>query len=154
MKAQIITKEAFKGVGYMKTVTFEEAQAKALHGIILDLMNKVHDIPNVVNLEGLWALSHPVSDTGFTFYILTEVSDYPDELQANMITHEVPALTYAKCHHEKGQSINQSYTDLFKWIEENGYKLNQNEVTHLEWYPLTQDLNNPHFDILIPVFVD
>lgn len=154
MQVQIVAKEGFKGVGYTKTVTFEEAQAKALHGIIRELAAKIAEIPNVVHRDGLWAVSHPVTSTGFTFYILAEVSEFPDELQGGMIQHELPTLTYAKYHHEKGHSISESYTGLFNWVEQNGYKLNQQDVTHLEWYPIDHDLNNPDFDILLPVHAD
>lgn len=154
MKGKVITKEGFKGVGYKKTVTFEEAQAKALHGMIQELKSKIASIPNVVNNKGLWALSHPVTATGFTFYILAEVADFPTELEEGLITHELPTLTYATCYHAKGQQISESYSNLFQWIEEQGYRLNQQEVTHLEWYPLTQDELDPDFDILIPILVD
>lgn len=154
MQVQIVTKEGFKGVGYTQTVTFEEAKANALHGIIRELEAKITDIPNVVNRDGLWALSHPVTTTGFAFYILAEVSDYPDQLPEGMIQHELPTLTYAKYYHEKDRSISDSYTNLFKWVEENGYKLNQQEVTHLEWYPIPHDLNNPDYDMLLPVSRD
>lgn len=151
MIAKVVIKEAFKGVGYVKTVTFEEAQAKALHGIIHELKEKAATIPHVTNLEGLWALSHPVTKSGFTFYILAEVSQFAENLPIDMVTYELPALTYATCHHEKGQNIAQSYTNLFTWIDEQGYTLNQKDVTHLEWYPMDQDTNKPHFDIWLPI---
>lgn len=151
MEAKLVTKPGFKAVGFKQTVTFEQAQAKELHGIINKLRARHREIPHIVNPDTMLALSHPVTDKDFTFYILMEVTKFEYPLPQSMMSIEVPTHTYATCYHEAGQNIDTTYTNIHQWIKEQGLEINQRHVTHLEKYPMTQDLDNPDFDIMIPV---
>jgi predicted transcriptional regulator YdeE len=78
-----------------------------------------------------------------------------DGIPQGMISIRVPALTYAKCQHTKGQNIDASYLNIFAWIEKHGYQLDKQDVTHFEEYPMAQNpySNDPEFSIMIPIIV-
>ena len=90
---------------------------------------------------------------GFIHYAVVEVERI-EEVPEGMVTISVPALTYAACSHRKGQSIDQSYNNIYAWIKEQGYsEYNPDHLTHFEQYPMSQDpyTDDPEFMIMIPV---
>jgi predicted transcriptional regulator YdeE len=151
MEVDVITKPAFHAVGVKRLVTFEEAKNGELHGVIQTLQHRWQEIPHVVHPERMLALSHPVTDTDFTFHIMMEVSQVRDELPEGMTMKAVPTLTYAVYHHEQGRNIEQSYATLNNWIKEQGFSPDHRYVTHLEMYPMDLDLNTPSVEIWIPI---
>lgn len=65
----------------------------------------------------------------------------------------LPTLTYAMCEHKKGQEIDVSYHNIYAWIESQGHKIHEGDVTHFEVYPMDQDPYDadPAFVIMIPI---
>ncbi|NIK71355.1 putative transcriptional regulator YdeE [Paenibacillus sp. BK720] len=76
-----------------------------------------------------------------------------EQIPEGMTSVTVPALTYAKTEHKKGDNIDSSYTNIFAWIGKQGYPLHRGDVTHFELYPMAQDpyAKDPEFTIMIPV---
>ncbi|PWW08671.1 putative transcriptional regulator YdeE [Paenibacillus cellulosilyticus] len=153
--AMLVTKEAFVAVGLKWVGTFAGAAAGEIRAMHTEFINRVHEVKHVINPDKLLGLSHHINgEDGFTHYGVVEVS-HVEDIPEGMITIELPTLTYAKCEHRKGQTINASYSNIFSWIERNGYKLHVGDVTHFEIMPMDQDpyTSEPEFDILIPVEV-
>jgi Bacterial transcription activator, effector binding domain. len=76
-----------------------------------------------------------------------------EEIPEGMTSLAVPALTYARSEHRQGGNIDSSYTNIFAWIENQGYLLHKGNVTHFEQYPMAQDPYSkyPEFTIMISV---
>lgn len=154
-KAVLVSKEAFQAVGLKWEGTFEEAAAGGIRLIHEEMHQRLKEIRHVVNGDTLLGLSyHADSDnTGFIHYAVVEVEKVED-VPEGMTSIFVPSLTYAKCEHRKGQSIEKSYNNIYEWIK--AQELVENHVgnlTHFERYPMNQDPydNDPEFTIMIPV---
>jgi predicted transcriptional regulator YdeE len=155
-EARVVQKSAFQAVGLRWEGTFAEAGAGGIRLVHQAMQQRLHEIPQVLDPEKLLGLSyhaHP-GGKGFIHYAVVEVSELgntPD----GMVEISVPALTYAKCQHRKGQAIDRSYQNIYKWIEEQGFAAGQGDLTHLEEYPMRQDPydKDPEFTILIPIIV-
>lgn len=151
-EAMFMTKESFQAIGLKWEGTFAEAGAGGIRAVQKELHNRLKEIKHIVDPEKLLGLSYHVTEGGFTHYAVVEVEraeDIPDGM--TMVT--VPTLTYAKCEHKKGQNIETSYTNMYAWIENQGYMLHKGDLTHFEEYPMQQDPYNkdPEFVIMIPV---
>ncbi|OMI27254.1 hypothetical protein BTA31_12205 [Bacillus haynesii] len=93
MEIKKTAKSEFVGVGFSQTVSFEEAQAKKLHGVIQQLKDRRGEIVDIQEDSGMWAISDHHGEEEFTFYILMETENLPESLPEGMISYHVPALT-------------------------------------------------------------
>lgn len=143
---------AFEAVGLKWEGTFAGAQAGEIRDLQQDLKRRLDEIPNLVRPDILLGLSSHVVKEGFLHYAAVEVPE-GTVVPGDMIRIEVPALTCAKYEHQKGQSIGLSYSNLYAWIEKQGYRAAGGEFTHIELYPMAQDAHDrdPAFTILIPI---
>jgi len=152
--SSIVTKSAFVAVGLRWEGTFAEAGAGSIRALHKQLQEQLDAIPNRLPSEHFYGLSyHAVpGGQGFVHYAVVEVSEAAD-VPAGMTTVEVPALTYVRCDHRKGQSIDRSYQNIYSWTESQGYRGADTELTHFELYPIRQDpySSDPEFTIMIPV---
>ncbi|UOY87859.1 hypothetical protein [Bacillus glycinifermentans] len=98
-------KSGFTGGGFIKTVTFEEAEAKKLHGVILQLKKRYREIIGMKDDRGMWAISKHFGEEQFDFCILMETAILPQALPAGMISFQVPPLTYAHTRHPQHESL-------------------------------------------------
>lgn len=148
----LVTKASFHAVGLKWAGTFAEAGAGGIRIVQTDLQNRLKEINHILHPETLLGLSYHVTEGGFTHYAVVEVEKVED-IPEGMITIHIPTLTYAKCEHKKGQNIDATYTNIFNWIENTGYKLNKSDVTHFEEYPMHQDpySKDPEFTVMIPI---
>lgn len=64
---QKTAKAGFAGVGFSQTVSFEEARAKKLHGVIQQLKDRRGEIVGVQEDSGMWAISDHHGEGEFTF---------------------------------------------------------------------------------------
>ncbi|MFN2746629.1 MULTISPECIES: GyrI-like domain-containing protein [Bacillus] len=151
MDIKKIEKCGFTGVGFTQTVTFKEARAKKLHGIIRRLRNRYGEISGIREDRGMWAISNHQGGEGFTFYILMETDGRADTLPEGMISFQVPPQTYAHTWHPRHELPEATYQKAYQWVRDQGYEVNTEAFTHMEFYPMNQDLNEPEFDIYIPV---
>ncbi|WP_019120323.1 GyrI-like domain-containing protein [Brevibacillus massiliensis] len=76
-----------------------------------------------------------------------------DKIPEGMRRIDIPALTYVTCKHERWKNINGTYTDCYRWIEEQGYALHEAEYRQLELYPVTYHplTDEPEFTVMIPI---
>jgi predicted transcriptional regulator YdeE len=151
-ESELITKESFHAVGLKWEGTFAEAGAGGIRIVHSEMQDRVKEINQTLHPEILLGLSYHNIEGGFTHYAVVEVEKVGG-IPEGMITITLPTLTYAKCEHKRGQSIDASYNNIYSWIENKGYKLYKGDVTHFEEYPMHQDpySKDPEFAILIPI---
>lgn len=151
-EATITTKESFVAVGFQWEGTFAEAGAGAIRALQQEFKDRLHEIQHRVHSDILLGLSNHIAGDRFTHYCVVEV-EKEDEIPEGMISIHIPTHTYARCEHKSGNSIEQNYTNIFTWIEKQGYRLNKETITHFEQYPMWQDVNSkdPEFVIMIPI---
>ncbi|WP_078553821.1 GyrI-like domain-containing protein [Bacillus alkalicellulosilyticus] len=154
-ETKLITKNSFKAVGLKWEGTFAEAKAGGIRAIQQQIKLRINEIPQTVNPDQLLGLSfHAMpGKEGFTHYSVVEVgSEAP--IPDGMVVVTVPSLTYACCKHMKGENISQSYTNLYTWIDQQGFEGDYAYgLTHFEEYPMEQDPYDvePEFTMMIPV---
>jgi predicted transcriptional regulator YdeE len=153
-ETNLVTKPAFLAVGLRWEGTFAEVREGGIRLVHQELRRRLQEIPHVVDPENFYGLSYHAypGGEGFTHYAVFEVTEL-GLIPEGMLDIQVPALTYAKCEHRKGQRIDQSYTNIYAWIEQQGYSSSNGELTHFEVYPLRHDPydQDPEFTIMIPV---
>lgn len=152
--SSITEKAAFTAMGMRWEGSFAEAGAGSIRAMHQRFLAQYDTIPNRVPSPFFYGLSYHASPdaAGFVHYAVAEVSELTD-IPDGMLKIEVPALTYARCVHRKGQSIDRSYQNIGAWIDAQGYRLADTELTHFELYPLDQDpySGDPEFTIMMPV---
>lgn len=155
----IVTKQAFYAVGLRWEGTFAEAGAGGIRAIHQELRQRYEEIHGIVDSSNFYGLSyHAYPDgNGFVHYAVFEVSgSSKDHVPDGMVTVHVPAMKYAKYEHQAEQKIDQSYSNIYAWIEQQGLKAlpqEGEELTHFEIYPSRQDpySEHPEFTIMIPI---
>lgn len=151
-ESKLVTKESFHAVGLQWEGTFAEARAGGIRVIHTEMQRRLQEIKNVLHPHTLLGLSYHNTGDGFIHYAVVEVDNIED-IPEGMISITLPTLTYAKCEHTKGQNIDTSYNNIYAWIENQGYKLLKEDITHFEKYPMDQDpySKDPEFVIMIPI---
>lgn len=158
-EAAVVTKQDFYAIGLRWEGTFAEAGEGGIRVIHQELQRRCEEISGIVDSSHFYGLSYHAyrGETGFVHYAVFEVSDSTrDQVPDGMVIVEVPTMKYAKCEHRAEQDISQSYSDIYTWIEEQGYKTlpeEGKELTHFEIYPSNQGPYStyPDFTIMIPI---
>ncbi|QHE52799.1 GyrI-like domain-containing protein [Pontibacillus sp. HMF3514] len=153
---KIVTIPEYRVIGMKWEGPYSEVQH--LKEVIATVSDRLKELEYAVNPKLQLGLSYHLRKDGFVHYSGYEVTD--DQVIPNgMIEFQVPEMTYLIAEHEKGQNIGQSYEDIYQWIQENGYvPFQEKEVEYYdklpikhEGYPVDRELEDPHFDILVPV---
>ncbi len=154
----MITLPAYRAVGLIWEGTFSEI-APNLKNVIQQVKDRANELEYKVNPTVQLGLSYHVIENGFTHYAVYEVNE-EQEVPDGMIEIWVPEWTYVKTTHNKGDDVQQTYTDLHKWLFDSEYTAFREAgvdyydpympIKH-EHYPVDHDLNDPHFDIYIPI---
>lgn len=152
MAVKVIQKPAFQAVGMKWEGTFEQANAGEIRHVMKRMQKRAGEIKHKRNEETLLGISFDVGPDGFTYYVAFEV-ERVEEIPQGMEHVQVPAMTYASCSHDQGEQVEQSYRNIYRWLEEQGYEPNRDGVEHLEAYPIEQDPlhDKPYFQINIPI---
>lgn len=153
---ELVDIAAYKAIGMKWEGAYSE---------VPDLKNVIHSMSRrVKELEGITqpvvqlGLSYHVRPDGFLHYSVYEV-DSEQEVPEEMVEINIPAMTYFKTHHKKGEEIGRTYHRIYQWLKESQYKpyrdpnvayFDDLPIKH-ERYPHDRDLKDPHFDILIPI---
>jgi predicted transcriptional regulator YdeE len=152
----VVTKEAYRAIGLKWEGTFAEAGAGGIRRIHEQLRERMREIPQPASMTHFYGLSYQAypGNAGFVHYAVVETTDDAGYVPEGMTAVEVPTLSYAKCEHAKGQSIDKSYRNVYEWIERQGYAaVSPGELTHCEIYSLSRDPYDPdpEFTIMIPI---
>lgn len=158
-KAEIVEKSSYEAVGLTWQGTYEDLSKGGIKAIITEMKERLNEIENRVNSDILLGLSYHNIPGGFTHYSMVEVSKI-GQVPKRMSTITVPAMTYVRCEHTKGNNIGQTYMDIASWIKSNGYQIYEDtSVTYYdpmpikhEEYPIDSVLDEePEFFIMIPI---
>jgi predicted transcriptional regulator YdeE len=152
VEIQVVKKDAFSAVGLRWEGTFAAAGEGEIRHVLAEMKRRLGEIAHKVNPDVILCAAKVNRPDGFTAYLCAEVSKVED-LPEGMVRIEIPAFTYAKTEHLPGENIQQTYAALYAWMEQEGYRSNQDGLTHLEEYPVG---NNPYdpdpaFTILAPL---
>lgn len=153
---EIVKIPAYRGIGLKWEGSFKEISN--LKKIIHIMSDRLGELEQVVNPDLQLGLSYHLRPDGFVHYSVYEVS-VQQQIPEGMVEINVPEMTYLMTHHRKGESIDRTYMDISQWIKESDYEpyaepgieyYDNLPIKH-ERYPDNRDLQDPHFDILIPV---
>lgn len=158
-KAEIVEKPSYEAIGLVWQGIYEDLGKGGIKTIIREMKERINEIEYRTNPDILLGLSYHNIPGGFSHYSVVEVSK-TDHVPKGMTTIKVPALTYVRCEHKKGNNIGQTYVDIASWIKSNGYQIYEDTsetyydpmpIKHEE-YPLKSVLDDePEFFIMIPI---
>lgn len=151
----LTAKDSFQAIGIKWEGTFADAAAGGIRAVQQIMKDRLSEIKDILHPETLLGLSYHAFPGGETFchYSAVEVKS-AQHIPNGMEVISVPSLTYAACKHHKGQSITESYNNMYRWIQLHQYTQNNPDgLTHFEKYPMIQDPydTDPEFEIMIPV---
>lgn len=154
---EIVEIPAYRGIGLKWGGSYTEINT--LKKLINSMSSRVGELDHVVNPETQLGLSYHLRPDGFVHYSVYEVTQ-EQQLPDGMVEINVPKMTYLLTHHKKGQDIGQTYNKILQWLKESNYtpyvepgvKYYDDLPIKHERYPNDRVFNNPHFDILIPIF--
>ncbi|MFS0865044.1 GyrI-like domain-containing protein [Fredinandcohnia sp. 179-A 10B2 NHS] len=153
---KIIKLPAYRGVGLKWDGAYSEVSN--LKQVITTMSNRVEELDHVLNPDQQLGLSYHLRPDGFIHYSVYEVTE-EQQVPEGMVEIYVPEMTYLVTTHPKGESIGETYAKISSWMEEGEYEpFVESDKTYFdslpikhERYPANRDLENPHFDILIPI---
>ncbi|WP_339254695.1 GyrI-like domain-containing protein [Sporosarcina sp. FSL W8-0480] len=133
-------------------------EVSSLKKIIYSMGSRVSELEYAINPKVQLGLSYHLRPDGFVHYSVYEVSE-EQQIPEGMMEIHVPEMTYLMIHHKKEQNIGQTYDNIYHWLKESEYEpLRELDIEYFdrlpikhERYPHDRDVNNPHFDILIPI---
>ncbi|TYS70448.1 transcriptional regulator [Sutcliffiella horikoshii] len=153
---EIVTIASYRAMGLKWEGSY--AEVPKLKELIIKMSNRVSELSYVKNPETQLGLSYHLRSDGFIHYSVFEV-DKKQELLLGMVEIIVPEMTYLKVEHPKGKDIGVTYTEIYQWFKECDYQPFKEKgidyyddlpIKH-EKYPVDRDLEDPHFEILIPI---
>ncbi|MBD1383110.1 GyrI-like domain-containing protein [Metabacillus arenae] len=154
---EIVKIPAYRGIGLKWDGPYTEIST--LKKLINSMSSRVGELDYAINSEVQLGLSYHLRPDGFVLYSVYEVGE-EQQVPDGMVEINVPEMSYLITHHKKGQDIGQTYKNIFQWLKESEYApclepdveyYDDLPIKH-ERYPNDRDLNDPHFDILIPIF--
>ncbi|WP_409294200.1 GyrI-like domain-containing protein [Peribacillus sp. SCS-26] len=158
MSYEIVTLPAYRAAGMKWEGTFSEI-VPHLKNVIQQVEDRAGELEHRVNPEIQLGLSYHVVENGFVHYAVYQVSE-EQELPQGMLEIRIPEWTYVKTVHNKGNDVQNTYTDLHQWLFDSDYTAYREPgveyydpympIKH-EYCPVERDPEDPHFDIYIPV---
>lgn len=157
IKYDIVSTKAYRAVGMKWDGPWSEIHG--LKNVVQTMTDRVDELSHAVEPNMQLGLSYHYRPDGFTHYSMFEASE-EQEVPEDMIEINVPALTYFVTKHEKGMEIGNTYYKISRWLKGSDYQaFKERNVTYYdeelpikhEKYPLDQELNDPHFEICIPI---
>ncbi|MCM3638145.1 GyrI-like domain-containing protein [Sporosarcina luteola] len=153
---EIVKIPAYRGVGLKWDGPYTEITI--LKELIANMSSRVHELDHTINPKVQLGLSYHLRPDGFVHYSVYEVGE-EQELPEGMMEINVPEMTYLMTHHTREQDIGQTYGKILEWLKISDYEpyiepnvdyYDDLPIKH-ERYPSDRDVNNPHFDIYIPI---
>lgn len=153
---KVVTKPAYRAIGLVWEGPWSDlSQLKAT---IEEMRKRVGELEMAIDPKQQLGLAYHTRPDGFTHYSVYEVNQ-DQNVPIGMIEIHIPELTYLVKQHEKGQDIGHSYSTIAQWLSESNYKpFIDKDVTYFdelpikhEVYPADRNLQNPHFEIRIPI---
>lgn len=156
LQLELVDLPAYRAIGLTWEGPYTEVPE--LKRLIEKMSQRIGELKGALKPELQLGLSYHVRPDGFLHYSVYEVKS--DQIvPKDMIEINIPAMTYFKTHHRKGENIGHTYHHIYQWFKDSDYKpyrdpdvkyFDDLPIKH-ERYPFDRDLEDPHFDILIPV---
>ncbi|MGR3764304.1 GyrI-like domain-containing protein [Rossellomorea sp. NS-SX7] len=157
MDYEIVELPAYRAIGLKWEGAYTEIPA--LRELIQEMNARAGELEHAVNTDIQLGLSYHLRPDGFVHYSVYEVGA-KQQIPDGMREIVVKPMTYFRIHHHKGGDIGHTYAKIYQWMKENGEytPLFESEAVYYddlpikhERYPDDRDLNDPHFDIYIPI---
>ncbi|QFT87923.1 Bacterial transcription activator, effector binding domain [Bacillus sp. THAF10] len=153
---EIQKKPGYRAVGLMWEGPWSEIGK--LKSTIQTMNERVVELEQAVDSAMQLGLSYHTRQDGFTHYSVYEVTE-EQAIPDGMVELRVPEMTYLVVSHLKGENIGNTYQSISQWLAESEYKpfVESGRTYHdplpikHERYPHNRDLEDPHFEIWIPV---
>lgn len=153
---EIVSKKAYRTIGMKWEGSWKDITN--LKGMIVTMSKRVSELSGAKDPTHQLGLSYHLKNGGFTHYSVYEVDD-KQTVPEGMIEFIVPESLYLHVSHPKGKSIGETYHDIFEWILKSEYQLKlEPNVKYYDPLPIKhevymsgRDLNNPYFEIYIPI---
>ncbi len=153
---EIVSKKAYRTIGMKWEGSWKDITN--LKGMIVTMSKRVGELSGAVDPYHQLGLSYHVKNGGFIHYSVYEVDDN-QKIPEGMIEFLVPESTYLHVSQPKGKSIGQTYHDIFEWVLKSKYQLKlDSKIKYYDPLPIKheiymsgRDLNNPYFEIYIPI---
>jgi AraC family transcriptional regulator len=153
MDIKVVEKDSLKVVGISWNGTY--SQTSSIPHMFTELEERLEEIPYKAEEPVLIAPFHS-RESEFTYYVTAPVEKI-ESIPAGMVGFTIPPKNYVfTTHIGKPEEVENTYLQLFKWMEEYGYDHDQNALS-LEIYQeehKPQNTNeNLRFEIYLPLKV-
>lgn len=153
MVIKVVEKDSLKVVGISWNGTY--SQTSSIPGMFSELEQRLEEIPHKAEEPVVIAPYHS-RETEFTYYVTAPVEKL-EQIPAGMVGFTIPPKNYVfSSHVGKPEEVENTYLQMFKWMQEYGYEQDLNALS-LEIYKQNQkhqDANEElQFDIYLPVKV-
>lgn len=150
MSDKIIEMDGFSCVGVKWQGTYEQAEKGELKTLQEEFKRRISQGKGEGSLASVYGLARGNDGKGFIYYYLAKKEE-DAQVPEGMVEVEIPSGLYA--YADADGNVKEVYTELYKWIEENGYEAGRKEVSSLEVYPFDYDALSelPRLKVYIPV---
>jgi AraC family transcriptional regulator len=153
MDIKVVEKDSLKVVGISWNGTY--SQTSTIPGMFTELEQRLEEIPHKAEEPVLIAPFHS-RETEFTYYVTAPVEKI-EQVPDGMVGFTIPPKNYVfSTHVGRPEDVENTYLQMFKWMQEYGYEQDQNALS-LEIYKEEfkhQNANgNLRFEIYLPVRV-
>lgn len=133
-------------------------QVNELKHTIKNMHKRSTELKDIIDSQKKLGLSYHTRPDGFVHYSGFQVKENT-EIPLGMIDIYIPELTYLITLHQAGDDIGKTYMKIYHWLKDCAYipytepnieYYDDLPIKH-EVYPVHQDLDQPHFNIMIPI---
>ena len=145
---EVIPKE-FVLVGQSITANYPHSFPEVAIKVQMDFIKQIEKINNCQNKQTVISpyMCNDIVATYFACVAVEELRDIPE----GMIGFTLPLMNYAKISCTN-KTIDQGYSTLFSWMDENGYKQKWFDRSFpIEIFYLEEGVEEEKVDILIPI---
>ncbi|MDQ0199652.1 GyrI-like domain-containing protein [Neobacillus ginsengisoli] len=151
MDVQVVEKNEIKVVGISWNGTY--AQTNSIPEIFTEMEARINEVANQTRESVLIAPFHS-RETEFTYYVTTPVEKIED-VPEGMIGFTIPRKNYVFATHKgRSEEVENTYLQMFKWMKEYGYELDQHALSleiYKEEHKPFNSTGHLHYDIYLPV---
>jgi predicted transcriptional regulator YdeE len=147
-ECEVIKKE-YRLVGQSVTVNFPKAFPDAAMKVQMDFEKRRDEVRSCKNKHVLIS-PYMCNDIVATYFACVEVEAL-SEIPEGMIGFNIPMTSYAKISCSN-KTIDEGYSKLFAWMNENGYKQKWYDKTFpIETFYLEENVEEEVVELLIPI---
>jgi predicted transcriptional regulator YdeE len=151
MDVQVVEKNELKVVGISWNGTYSETTT--IPSLFSKMKERLYEVANQTNESVLIAPFHS-RETEFTYYVTTPVEKIED-VPEGMVGFTIPRKNYVFATHKgRQEEVENTYLQMFNWMKEYGYELDQHALSleiYKEEHTYLNSTGDLHYDIYLPV---